>query len=59
AGKVFISETTVNKYKEAFACSGQGRAAQNLKAPPTLTRGPRNLTVLRPQQKKIRNKNTT
>nr|QUN03786.1 hypothetical protein [Escherichia coli] len=49
----------MNKYKEAFACSGQGRAAQNLKAPPTLTRGPRNLTVLRPQQKKIRNKNTT
>ncbi|EFA5471046.1 hypothetical protein E0401_11345 [Escherichia coli] len=22
AGKVFISETSVNKYKEAFACSG-------------------------------------
>ncbi|EFZ40083.1 hypothetical protein ECEPECA14_4255 [Escherichia coli EPECa14] len=31
----------MNKHKEAFACSGQGRAAQNLKAPPTLTRGPR------------------
>ncbi|MCM4540631.1 hypothetical protein MMN78_26500, partial [Escherichia coli] len=41
AAKVFISETTVNKHKEAFACSGQGRAAQNLKAPPMLTRGPR------------------
>ncbi|EJE7371151.1 hypothetical protein M5M67_003452 [Shigella dysenteriae] len=59
AGKVFISETTVNKHKEAFACSGQGRAAQNLKAPPTLTRGPLNLTVLKPQQKNIKNKNTT
>lgn len=43
----------MNKYKEAFACSGQGRAAQNLKAPPTLTRGPR---TLKPQQKDIRNK---
>ncbi|HFV4885040.1 TPA: hypothetical protein ACH9PF_005095, partial [Escherichia coli] len=29
AGKIFISETTVNKYKDAFACSGQSRAAQN------------------------------
>lgn len=28
-------------------------------APPTLTRGPRNLTILKPQQKDIRNKNTT
>ncbi|ECA6433905.1 hypothetical protein FV313_22130 [Escherichia coli] len=40
AGKVFISDTPVNKYKKAFACSGQSRAAQNLKAPPTASGGP-------------------
>ncbi|MCZ5555206.1 hypothetical protein O5707_28685, partial [Escherichia coli] len=46
AGKIFISETTVNKYKDAFACSGQSRAAQNLKAPPTASGGPPTGTVL-------------
>ncbi|EOM2745346.1 hypothetical protein AAY21_005383, partial [Escherichia coli] len=36
--KIFIFETTVDNHKNAFACSGYRRAAQNIKVPPTASR---------------------
>jgi hypothetical protein len=50
----------VNKYKEAFACSGQSRAAQKLNAPPTANAaGPETEINLTPQQQNSGHKKAT